>query len=156
MEDFLKFKIDVCSRIPLGLMCQIEVDLTDYDEFKGVEVGGILKGDAELLLYDNNDEHVEISPDEPGDKGEYMFELSSDGIIEFNNVYPYLRPLADMTEDERKEHFQLMGLGNMNNIMNFYITHFFDYQGWIEKGWAYRAPADMYTEKIKENETRKK
>ena len=72
------------------------------------------------------------------------------------NVYPYLRPLADMTEDERKEHFQLMGLGNMNNIMNFYITHFFDYQGWIEKGWAYRAPADMYTEKIKENETRKK
>ena len=46
--------------------------------------------------------------------------------------------------------------GNMNNIMNFYITHFFDYQGWIEKGWAYRAPSDMYTEKIKENETRKK
>ena len=40
--------------------------------------------------------------------------------------------------------------------MNFYITHFFDYQGWIEKGWAYRAPSDMYTEKIKENETRKK
>ena len=31
------------------------------------------------------DKHVEISPDEPGDKGEYMFELSSDGIIEFNN-----------------------------------------------------------------------
>ena len=85
MEDFLKFKIDVCSRIPLGLMCQIEVDLSDYDEFRGIEVGGILKGDAELLLYDNNDEHVEISPDEPGDKGEYMFELSSDGIIEFNN-----------------------------------------------------------------------
>jgi hypothetical protein len=41
MEDFLKFKIDVCSRIPLGLMCQIEVDLTDYDEFRGREVGGI-------------------------------------------------------------------------------------------------------------------
>ena len=59
-----------------------------------------------------------------------------------------------MTEDERKEHFQLMGLGNMNNIMNFYITHFLDYQGWIEKRWAYRAPADMYTKKIKENETR--
>ena len=100
MEDLLKFKIDVCSRIPLGLMCQIEVDLTDYDEFKGREVGGILKGDAELLLYDNNDGHVEIYPDEPGDKGEYMFELSSDGIIEFNNVYPYLRPFTDMTEDE--------------------------------------------------------
>ena len=74
MEDLLKFKIDVCSRIPLGLMCQIEVDLTDYDEFKGREVGGILKGDAELLLYDNNDGHVEIYPDESGDKGEYMFE----------------------------------------------------------------------------------
>ena len=102
MEDFLKFKIDVCSRIPLGLMCQIEVDLTDYDEFRGREVGGILRGDAELLLYDNNDEHVEISSEEPGDKGEYMYELGSDGIIEINDVYPYLRPLADMTEDERK------------------------------------------------------
>ena len=43
-----------------------------------------------------------------------------------------------------------------NNIINFYITHFLDYQGWIEKGWAYRAPADMYTKKIKENETRTK
>jgi hypothetical protein len=48
-----------------------------------------------------------------------------------------------------------MGLGNMNNIMNFYITHFFDYQGWIEKGWAYRAPADMYTEKIKAYEQKR-
>ena len=49
-----------------------------------------------------------------------------------------------------------MRLGKINNIINFYITHFLDYQGWIEKGWAYRAPADMYTKKIKENETRTK
>lgn len=57
---------------------------------------------------------------------------------------PYLRPMSNMTEDERTEVEDL----NMNpfsgSVADWLNAHHFDYRGLIEKGLALEAPKDMY------------
>ena len=180
MEDFLKFKIDVCSRIPYNVICKVEFDNSDYDEFKGTFVGGILTTTAELLGYNNDDEHVDINVLESTPKGDYISEQACMGLITINDITPYLRPMSSMTKEE-KEQMEALGLGYYDEGIyenedgekiiygektfqiipgiqsyDWLISHYFDVHDLIPLGLALAAPVDMYTEKIKENETRKK
>ena len=88
------------------------------------------------------------------DNGEYM---PSDYKLE--DIKPYLRPMSDMTEQEKKEFDELMtsveercinayGKGGYSlaftTLNDWLNVHHFDYRGLIEKGLALAAPKDMY------------
>ena len=68
----------------------------------------------------------------------------------FGEVLPYLRPMSNMTEEERKEH-NLHRLSKWStyseycaNVIDWLNAHHFDYRGLIEKGLALEAPEGMY------------
>ena len=88
-----------------------------------------------------------------------------------DNIKPYLRPMASMTDEEKQElskmiepepeimHYdcyewngasQIRGgifqisIYEMRNVVKFYIEHYLDYNELIEQGLAIEAPADMY------------
>ena len=77
-------------------------------------------------------------------------------------VKPYLRPMSSMTEDERKYYIHLLnlaksdrivtskgGLGTSGagDIIDYLISHHFDYRGLIPMGLALEAPEVMYKNK---------
>ena len=74
---------------------------------------------------------------------------SGSRLFNIGEVKPYLRPMSSMTEEEKKELFQLMGGGTDIKRIDFYISHYLDYRGLIEKGLALEAPKDMYNIKEK-------
>lgn len=68
---------------------------------------------------------------------------------------PYLRPMSNMTEEERTEYFLLKHRDNDRDdniilideasaIIDWLNAHHFDYRGLIEKGLALEAPENMY------------
>ena len=82
----------------------------------------------------------------------YYFE--SDSV---NTSKPYLRPMSSMTEEERKYYIHLLnlaksdrivlsGLGTSGaiDIIDYLISHHFDYRGLIPMGLALEAPEGMY------------
>ena len=75
---------------------------------------------------------------------EVKISLNFDWSLSISDFTPYLRPMSSMTEDEKKELFQLMGNGTDIKRIDFYISHHFDYRGLIEKGLALEAPEGMY------------
>lgn len=70
------------------------------------------------------------------------------------NIKPYLRPMSNMTEEE-KEEFENLLEGIVDGIerwdkpdlceeYDWLNSHYFDYRGLIEKGLALEAPNGMY------------
>lgn len=72
-------------------------------------------------------------------------------------IKPYLRPMSNMTEEERNEYFDIkmqeterVALAEVYRpeaisiIMDWLNAHHFDYRGLIEKGLALEAPNNMY------------
>lgn len=74
----------------------------------------------------------------------YLAKFRTNDIL----IKPYLRPMSDMTEEERKEfdkiklsyHFDEDGYV----LFDWLNKHHFDYRGLIEKGLALVAPEGMY------------
>ena len=69
-----------------------------------------------------------------------------------DKIFPYLRPMSSMTEEEREEydnwHLELES-GRIKDwkiadYINWLNAHHFDYHGLIEKGLALEAPEGMY------------
>lgn len=64
---------------------------------------------------------------------------------------PYLRPMSNMTEEEKKEYNHMYdvyvgyeGMYSTINMFDWFNKHHFDYRGLIEKGLAIKAPEGMY------------
>lgn len=64
---------------------------------------------------------------------------------------PYLHPMSSMTEEEKRELFEIGCEGNIEHPYGLYFrcqdwlnAHHFDYRGLIEKGLALEAPEGMY------------
>jgi hypothetical protein len=70
--------------------------------------------------------------------------------IRVRQIMPYLRPMFSMTEDEKKEEWELWDIvtKTRNDLhylyTDFLASHHLDYRGLIEKGLALEAPEDMY------------
>ena len=67
-------------------------------------------------------------------------------------MLPYLRPISSMTEEEKKELFEISCEGNIEYPYGIYFrcqdwlnAHHFDYRGLIECGLAIEAPKGMYS-----------
>lgn len=71
------------------------------------------------------------------------------------DLRPYLRPMSDMTEEEKKEYDLTLDLGYATaynqevfcatSMIDFFCKHYLDYRGLIPKGLAYPASPNMYT-----------
>ena len=67
-------------------------------------------------------------------------------------VKPYLRPMSSMTEEEEIEYdyltdcsdYMIYSGGFCGDVIDWLLSHHFDYRGLIEKGLALEAPKDMY------------
>ena len=65
---------------------------------------------------------------------------------------PYLRPMSSMTEEEKKELWELLrklGMASDVKRLDWLIAHHFDIRNLIEKGLALEAPEGMYNIKEK-------
>lgn len=51
-------------------------------------------------------------------------------------VKPYLRPLSSMTDEERKEFWDITSVSNHYAAIDWLNAHHFDYRGLIKKGLA--------------------
>ena len=80
----------------------------------------------------------------------------ADIVFDCTEVRPYLRPMSDMTEKEKKEYTsfvfeqpflqkdKIVGLGSVPMCIDWLNQHYLDYRGLIEKGLALRAPDGTY------------
>jgi len=72
-------------------------------------------------------------------------------------VKPYLRPMSSMTEEEQKEFVQFhcvnlcpivlnshLTVENEGKMIDWLLSHHFDFRGLINKGLAFEAPEGMY------------
>lgn len=108
---------DLSARLPYNVKCNI----TDF-------------GDRTLygIQKYKNEFYVSVGHDVSGN------------IIEFglNRVRPYLRPLSNMTDEERKELRNTMNIVNesfyveSSETFDFYHQHHIDYRGLIDKNLA--------------------
>ena len=74
------------------------------------------------------------------------------------NIKPYLRPMSNMTEEERYTYRHMLGamlnsegesimfvyVEDFHTVIDWLLSKHFDYRGLIEKGLALEAPEDMY------------
>lgn len=112
---------DLCSRLPY----KVKLQGTDMD------------GDTYITTLAEIDAHNEIiwSFDEDGSLGKWDIE----------DVRPYLRPMSDMTEREKKEYNDFVFIDTAD-IFDWLNAHYIDYRGLIEIGLALTAPEGMYEE----------
>ena len=67
-----------------------------------------------------------------------------------DKIYPYLRPMSSMTEEEKTEYHEtheiILGVHMIKTLKSYdwLNAHHFDYRGLIEKGLALEAPEGMY------------
>ena len=61
-----------------------------------------------------------------------------------NNCRLYLRPMSSMTEEERKEFWDITSVSNHCAAIDWLNAHHFDFRGLIEKGLALESPEGMY------------
>ena len=60
------------------------------------------------------------------------------------NFKPYLRPMSSMTEEEKREYFDVTQVSNHCAAIDWLNAHHFDYRGLIEKGLALEVHEGMY------------
>ena len=89
---------------------------------------------------------------------DYKCLLTTDILHEIQNGYeyydykPYLRPMSNMTEEEKEEFDDITRIHTpwgihtprISELIDWLNKHHFDYCGLIEKGLALEAPEGMY------------
>lgn len=117
---------DLCARLPYGVKVNILCGYQHAEELAGLDI----------YKQTFNLKHAYNQP---------MFTRHGDSIIK-----PYLRSMESMTEEEKKEEWELWDIvtKTRNDLhylyTDFLISHHFDYRGLIEKGLVLEAPEGMY------------
>jgi hypothetical protein len=131
-EDKKLLLQDLSARLPYGVKCkyncvvQVETFIAGKYNFIG-ELNGIVP------LYNG---HIG-----------FMVDCDKIDALE-GDIKPYLRPMSDMTEEEKNEHFgRTMTIDivqTSKEVIDWLLAHHFDYRGLIEKGLALEALKGMY------------
>ena len=119
-EKQLLFK-DLCARLPYHV--RVKVWLEDGDTEKGPLDLQHNYGDVLLDAFHYN---------------------------KITKIKPYLRPMSNMTEEEKKQYqvftpiVEVVFEDDASRLIDWLNAHHFDYRGLIEKGLALEAPEGMY------------
>ena len=150
---------DLSARLPYELMVNFEID-TSYDTCYD-SVYQTSQFDGELFEI-NQDGVVDVLP--CGDEllVDYINEQIDAEPLEVEYVTPYLRLMSSMTKEEQEELRLLKNTlvscdeannekfyGIINEIDEFYYSHYLDSHNLIPKGLALEAPEEMYRDKLK-------
>lgn len=138
-EKFLLY-LDLCGRLPYSVRCKVKDLCLVLTELSIVRTGTFMTSIVSAVK----------------------------DTVPLEECKPYLRPLSDMTEEEKKFlkgkigdpfgqiHFSHIGIhidgrssvgipfGAMNVCIEFLNACHFDYRGLIERGLALKAPEGMY------------
>ena len=118
---------DLCARLPYKLHCcvfRLNGDIKENDDI----LYGVM-GDNVVTLKSDNDE-----------------------CLMYYQIKPYLRPMSEMTDDERNELYELTHAGsedwtfshNAYVVIDWLNSKYLDYRGLIPMGLALEAPEGMY------------
>ena len=124
----------------------------------------LLKDISGRLQYDLKVCHINLSDQMPkvweliGMHTPYLADILVEGSYRFaavnieESIRPYLRPMSNMTEEEKETHecfFNEDGLINCSVYVyvDWLLEHHFDYRGLIPMGLALEAPEGMYNTK---------
>jgi hypothetical protein len=118
---------DLCARLPYGVKLGFE------------------NSDLILVPNDFNIYTMQLSTNQ-------IYPKSNNMVIEHRydiwSYRPYLRQMSSMTEDEKIERFNLIKEVKkyfwIDKLLDFYLSHHFDYRGLIPMGLALEAPEGMY------------
>lgn len=113
---------DICARLPYGLkVCCINLS----DEVPKVWdlIGMPALHLADILV-----------------EGSYRFA----GVNIEKSIRPYLRPMSSMTEEEKREYFDVTQVSNHCAAIDWLNKKHFDYRGLIPMGLALEASKGMY------------
>ena len=132
-EDKILLIRDLCGRLPYGVKAYIKNwSKLDRKYYEGVYTVESIDPSLNNIYADSERSSVKVIV------GHYDYEIK-----------PYLRPMSNMTEEEKLMYEGLM-IGTDNNIqyildvIDWLNAHHFDYRGLIEKGLALEAPEGMY------------
>ena len=130
---------DLCARLPYNVMVDYESCIYILNEIdpacKDINYITVRLQDVERLMCAKN--------------------------VMIENIKPYLRPMSSMTEEEKKEYYNLcieeereqiefgewitrVYYHNTIESIDWLTKHHFDYRGLIKKGLALEAPNGMY------------
>jgi len=174
-EDLALLKEEVCARMPYGVKAYVEWDCTDYDEFSGRTLGGIIGATVKLVGYDQEGEALSLdiiktdvdnigkTPNMQERIDEYVSELPINCPVDCCDVQMYLRTRRMLNKDERKLYYGKCRIYRYRSYqpgkkwctaifdtvesLSYLRSIHVDTCGMIKKGLALRAPADMYTSK---------
>ena len=136
-EDKQLLLKDLCSRLPYGVKCILSSN--NIYTIKGID----------LIVTD---------------EGDWEYAVTAKGIepIEIKYIKPYLRPMSNMTEEERGEYRSFIfdyeyddywnpgeyrdavEVDTMSELIEWLNSHHFDYSNLIGRGLALPAPEGMY------------
>ena len=122
IEDKQLLLADLCARLPYGVQCEgfYEEDASYKSPFGSLE---------KVIDQMENIEHVGF------DDGEIYIVIGG-FQCELCDVKPYLRPMSSMTEEERKEYWDITSVSNYCAAIDWLNVHHFDYRNLVERGLA--------------------
>lgn len=121
-EDKQLLLVDLCSRLPY----KVKVEAVPYV-------------DPQILCSIDP-----IRKEFRLDFGEYRNIFATNWVgEEYSIVKPYLRPMSNMTEEERKKAVEL-NFTDLVGYIDYLNSHHFDYRDLIPMGLALEAQEDMY------------
>lgn len=104
---------DLCARLPYGVMCKIQTRFVFED-------GTLRRCSYDKIL--DLDTVTEIN------------EWKETGELE--KFKPYLRPMSSMTEEEKREYFDVTQVSNHCAAIDWLNSHHFDFRNLVGKGLA--------------------
>ena len=150
---------DLSARLPYELMVNFEID-TSYDTWYD-SVYQTSQFDGELFQI-SQDGDVDLLPSsDNNDLVNWICEQIKAEPVAVEQVMPYLRSMSSMTKEEQEELRLLKNAlvscdeannekfhGIINDIDEFYYSHYLDSHNLIPKGLGLEAPEEMYKEKL--------
>ena len=133
---------DLCARLPYKVKISVtEPERTEFTNQFSYENGRTLVGVLDAIFPDEE----RIIVDEL-DKPIAQYDVRCGGFnIEEYKIKPYLRPMSSMTEEEKKEKFEMWAWKSFDwEVTDWLNEHHFDYRGLIPMGLALEATEGMY------------
>ena len=140
-EDKQLLLKDLCARLPY--------DVVIHTKEKDIKLDRNHR-DIGVLYYEHYSEEAKKNCNY--DENDYSIIIS--GCYYGNDIKPYLRPLSNMTEEEKETYYELSTIncdvdGELVVVpticaLEFFLSHHLDFNGLIDKGLALEAPEGMY------------